>query len=117
MGEILSTPEATGKWLQYQEFHLAQLPQHREFRTAYPQATFEDFWAYLQQVNAPQQQEQRPPAPLGYEYAPEPQPTFNQMNMGLGQGATPNGGGRTRMTDLLRQADMGHFGQFTSQLA
>ncbi len=34
--------------------------------------------------------------------------------MGLGQGTAQ--GGRGRMTDVLRQMDSGHFGQFVSQL-
>jgi hypothetical protein len=117
MGTILSSPENTGYWLQYQEFHLAQLPEVINFRTAYPQATFEQYYDYLVQVNTPQAPAQRPPAPLGYEYAPEPrqQPTFNQMNMGVGQGAS--GQIPTRKIDLLRQMDSSHFGQFFSQLA
>ena len=119
MGEILSNPESTGKWLQYQEFHLAQLPEVVNFRTAYPEATFEQYYDYLVRSNQPQAQPQRPPAPLGYEYAPEPQkPTFNQMNMGVGQGS---GQGfsqvATRKVDLLRQMDSGHFGQFFNQLS
>lgn len=116
MGEILSNPEATGKWLQYQEFHLAQLPEVINFRNAYPEATFEQYYDYLIKSNTPQAQDQRPPAPLGYEYAPEPaRPTFNQMNMGVGQGS--GGQVATRKIDLLRQMDNGHFGQFFSQLA
>ena len=116
MGEILSNPESTGKWLQYQEFHLAQLPEVINFRNAYPEATFEQYYDYLVKSNQPQAHEQRPPAPLGYEYAPEPQrPTFNQMNMGVGQGS--GGQVATRKIDLLRQMDNGHFGQFFSQLA
>lgn len=106
MGQILSSPENTGYWLQYQEFHLAQLPEVINFRTAYPEATFEQYYDYLVRSSQPQGQvQERPPAPLGYEYAPEPQrPTFNQMNMGLGQGAT-QGSGRGRMTDVLRQLE------------
>tara|TARA_R110000868_G_scaffold377881_1_gene643244 strand:+ start:411 stop:1091 length:681 start_codon:yes stop_codon:yes gene_type:complete len=116
MGEILSNPESTGKWLQYQEFHLAQLPEVINFRNAYPEATFEQYYDYLVRSNQPQGQvQERPPAPLGYEYAPEPTPTFNQMNMGVGQGA--GGQVATRKIDLLRQMDNGHFGQFFSQLA
>jgi len=114
LAPILATPEATGKWLQYQEFNLAQLPQVIEFRTAYPQATFEQYYDYLVQSNRPQGQAQ--PQGQGYEYQTQPQPTFNQMNMGLGQGATQGSRG-TRMTDVLRQMDTGHFGQFVSQLA
>ena len=116
MASVLASPENTGYWLQYQEFHLAQLPQVIEFRRAYPTATFEQYYDYLVQSNRPQAQPERPPAPLGYEYAPEPQPTFNQMSMGLAQGA-PQGGGRTRMVDLLHKIDTGHFGQFANQLA
>lgn len=116
MGEVLSNPENTGKWLQYQEFHLAQLPEVINFRNAYPEATFEQYYDYLVKSNTPQGQSERPPAPLGYEYAPEPQkPTFNQMNMGVGQGS--GGQVATRKIDLLRQIDSGHFGQFFSQLA
>lgn len=117
VGSILATPEATGKWLQYQEFHLAQLPEVINFRNAYPQATFEQYYDYLVRSNQLQAQLERPPAPLGYEYAPEPrqQPTFNQMNMGVGQGASSQI--PTRKIDLLRQMDSSHFGQFVSQLA
>jgi hypothetical protein len=44
LGQILSTPEETGKYLQYQEFNLAQIPETRAFRTLFPQATFENFY-------------------------------------------------------------------------
>ena len=116
MGNILKDPESTGYWLQYQEFHLNELPQVQAFRAQYPQATFEQYYEWLRQSNQVQV-DNRPPAPLGYEYAPEPQPTFNQMNMGVGQGATGPINGRLNPLEILRKMDGGHFGQFVSQLA
>lgn len=110
MGNILSTPENTGYWLQYQEFHLAQLPEVINFRNAYPQATFEQYYDYLVKSNQPQLQPQ-------YQGEPSVQPTFNQMDMGVGNGAASQGGGRGRMVDVLRYLDTNHFGQAISQLA
>ena len=110
MGNILSSPENTGYWLQYQEFHLAQLPEVINFRNAYPQATFEQYYDYLVQSNQPQLQPQ-------YQGEPSVQPTFNQMDMGVGNGAASQGGGRGRMVDVLRYLDTNHFGQAISQLA
>jgi hypothetical protein len=116
MGNILSSPENTGYWLQYQEFHLGQLPGVIEFRNAYPQATFEQYYDYLVQTNTPQAQPQGQEQGNYGQFTPESQPTFNQMNMGVGQGASAQGGGRNSMTDTLRKMDSGHFGQFVSQL-
>lgn len=108
MGNILKDPESTGYWLQYQEFHLNQLPNVQAFRAQYPQATFEQFYEWLRQTSQVQQ------TPQGY---PQPQqPTFNELNMGLGTSANPTNG-RLNPLDILRKMDTGHFGQFVSQLA
>jgi hypothetical protein len=108
MGNILKDPESTGYWLQYQEFHLNQLPNVQAFRAQYPQATFEQFYEWLRQTSQVQQ------TPQGYSQ-PQ-QPTFNELNMGLGTSANSTNG-RLNPLEVLRKMDTGHFGQFISQLA
>jgi len=115
MGDVLSHPDKTGYWLQYQEFNLAQLPQVQAFRSANPTATFDQYYDWLLQSSQPQGQPQPQAQP---QFQPQPQATFNQMNMGVGQGGQSQGGqgGRTRAVDILHQMDSGHFGQFVSGL-
>lgn len=128
MGQILSNPESTGWWLQYQEFHLNELPQVQQFRAAYPEATFDQYYEWLRQSNQPQAQNQAPTQgqyfpevdPEFGEYAPRVQqqtPTFNQMNMGLAQAPVQGRTGSLHPSELLRVIDSNHFGQLFNQLA
>jgi hypothetical protein len=113
---ILSHPSETGKYLQYQEFLMNELPQVKQFRGQYPAATFDQYYAALEQSVQPQQQQSQPQQPQNIYQNVDPRygQTFESMPMGVNP--QPANNQNVELSNAWRYIDQQHFGQMLGQL-